>query len=383
MNNISHIEKVLQEDVNKALTHHWAMDSLAADDLARQLSAEESDIILSFVDGLDPDAVKQRDINRKLIGDRFTGKTATKLFFEGPCSEDMGVEFGDFFDFIEELHAQHEDVIHGVRLNGAKPRSGGKSWKGLWYSTNPDERNRSLQIKLEAFNRGLPVITEITEAPQLGAFAPLLSGVWVGARDVEGTALRGTLSAIHLPVGIKNPRDGSPKVVESAIDMVRSNTFDNQGSGVDIGTIASGPDNRGVPTGILSVGEGNPQNAIFARGYELHKAMTKEERRHAAIKHLSAMCTLGAQLGCAVIIDGSHGVPPMFDIPRDDPDRFLSVLEEIHMAIKQGEIESTKQIAGVIGEMGPVEGRTDKNLVLDDKKKARLGKLVNITIDLL
>lgn len=370
------------DEVQEALTHHWAMDDLAAQHLAGELTQTEADQVLSVVDQLDPNAVALRDEHRATIGRRFVGNSRRPLFWHGPCSTDEDVDYTPLFNNIIDLRDQYPEADFGGRFNDAKPRTVG-GWKGLWYSTDKSTRRRMFEIKNDAFERGIPIIMEITEGPQLGAFAPWLSAAWVGARDMESTALRGSMSMIHLPVGVKNPRDGSVAVVHNALKAIRSNSKDNDGSGADMGTIASTPYFRGVPTGILPVGEGNKQNTIIARGYELPKYMTREKRHQAAITHLSEMCLLGAKLSSAVMIDGTHGVPPMFDIDREDPDRFLGVLEEIHKAIRGDLIEAPKQIAGILGEVGPVTGRTDPNLLLDKRRRDQLAKLVGITIDLL
>ncbi len=361
----------------QTLTHHWAMDTSAAETLAEQMDDAGEKISLEF----DPIAVAARDRHRSLVGDIFTRRSAKGLILVGPCSLDMNVDYEPLFDFVEELQEQNPDALIAMRANGAKPRTG-PGWKGLWYG-NVEERERLFEIYNEAFTRHIPLITEVTENSQIGALAPWLSGMWVGARDVESTALRGTLSAIHLPLGIKNGRDGSVGVLAKAIQTVRASSSDNNGSGADIGTIASNPHSRGIPTGILPIGEGNSELAIFARGYELPKEMDPEERRKKAIEHLSAMCMLGAEAGTAVLIDGSHSVPPMLDISRQDPDRFLAVLGEIHTAIEKQQIKNATQIAGVLGEVGPELGRTDQNLLLDDNRKKELSRLVATTIKLL
>ena len=121
-------------------------------------------------------------------------------------------------------------------------------------------------------------MSEVTQETQLGAFAPYLSGYWLGARDMLSTALGSAASAIHMGVGIKNGLDGKSETVRKRIEAVRKNTIDNKGSGVDLGHIASTPQFKGIPTGILPVGQGNNSNAIFARGYELLKEMASADR---------------------------------------------------------------------------------------------------------
>lgn len=354
------------------------MDSAAAEVLAERIDVDGHNIYPE----LEQSNVMARDAHRQFIGEIYTRTSPKGLVCLGPCSLDVDVDYAPLFDFIEELQNDNPNALIAMRANGAKPRTG-SGWKGLWYSTNVTERERLFEIYQEAFDRQIPLLTEVTENTQLGALAPWLSGVWVGARDIESTALRGTMSAIHLPAGIKNGRDGDTQTVKNAISAIRANSHSNLGSGADIGTIAGTATSPGIATGILPVDRGNQELAIFARGYELPERLDAKERRKEAIRHLSSMCLLGAESQAAVLVDGTHGVPPMLDISRKDPDRFLAVLEEIHKSIINEDIKQATQIAGILGEVGPELGRTDPNLVLDDDRKRQLAKLVGITIDLL
>lgn len=363
-------------NTQEALEYHWALDSLAAETLAGRIEAGNQATHLENIYGpLDPDALRKRDENRDRIGKIFTRNSREKFITQGPCSMDRDVDYGKLYNYREELQERHPNALFALRFNSAKPRTG-PDWPGLYYDLNPDSRKQLIEVYREALNRGIPILTEITQVSQLGFLAPYLSGVWLGARDMQSTALRTACSAYHLPTGVKNSLSGQPKTVEDAIATIRSNSEDRGNSGVEL-TIAGS-----IATDLLPVGEGNKQVAIFARGHELRELITAEERRAAAFEHLGNMCLLGVKLGAAVIIDGSHDVPKMFDLAlnddgKKDPDRLVPVLKEIHAGIKAGRIKQASQIAGLIGEVGPVVGDTDPNFLLDDEHKEQLSKIVH------
>ncbi len=367
--------------IQTQLEHHWMLDSLAAEAVSLGVTDDQIRLLEQSYAGLSSEAIAVRDHNRQEIGDIFTGVSDKKLIVLGPCSLDVDVDYTTLFDYILELQAEHPDAVIAFRGNGAKPRTG-KGWTGLFYG-NQEEVQTLFDIYTEAAERGIPILTEVTEAEQLGALAPYLSGVWVGARDVESTGLRGKFSAYHLPVGIKNGRTGDIDIVEKAIETVRANSGDNDNSRVLLGQLAMRPDSPGVPTMPVTVSEGNKQVAIIARGYELPEKMSEKSKRRAAIKHLSGICMLGAKVGCSVLIDGTHGVPPMFAIDKKGPKRFFDVLEQFHLAIRKGEIKHPQQIRGIMGEVGPETGRTDPNLILDVSNRKQLKKLIKATLALL
>ena len=371
----------MKESIQSQLEHHWMLDSLAAGSVATQLSDDEVLKIQNVTAELSQNAISARDHNRQEIGDIFTGASSKKLIVLGPCSLDTDAAYTGLFDYIQELQSDHPDAVIAFRGNGAKPRTG-TGWTGLFYGSEQDVK-MLFDIYTQAAERGIPILTEITEAEQLGALAPFLSGVWVGARDVESTALRGKFSAYHLPVAIKNGRTGDVNIVEKAVETVRANSKKNDNSRVILGQLAMQPDSPGVATKPVLVSEGNSQVGIIARGYELPGDISKKEKRKAAIKHLSDICMLGSKVGCAVLIDGTHSVPPMFDIDKKGSQRFLHVLKKFHVAIRKGEIMNPEQIRGIMGEVGTETGRTDPNLILNIENSNQLRKLIRATLRLL
>lgn len=372
----------MSSETTELLEHHWALDSKAAEALSSDLNQSEQDLLADRVGSLSVDSVMMRDNNRDEIGRIYTGNSDKILIVKGPCSLDRGTDYRQVFELLATMQEKHPDIVFAFRGNGAKPRTGGASeerggdWTGLWNSTDPEDREYLFDIYRKAMDFGIPILTEITGPNQAGSLAPFLSGIWLGARDMPSTGLRTMASAIHLPVGVKNGLDGKVDTVESCLVNIARSTMDNSGSGVDLGTIASSPGQRGIPVGILPVGEGNTKVGIIARGYELPKSMAREERREAALRHISELCVLAARRGNRVIIDGSHAVPPMFDIERTDGDRFPRVMKEIFYAISQSEIDQFDKIKGLLFEIGPNVGRTDRNWVITEDTADQLSEII-------
>ncbi len=374
----------MAETTYELLTHHWAMDELAAEVVAERIEqfGDTQYKINDIAESLEPRAIEKRDENREAIGRIFSEHPSDRFIAIGPCSLDVEVDYIPLYDYIDQLQDENPDALIALRANGAKPRTT-TGWTGLWYGLDPEYRQRLFGVYKEAFNRGIPIITEVTEGNQLGALAPYLSAAWVGARDIEATSHRGKFSAYHLPVGVKNGVTGDIAVLDNTITAIRSNSDQNDGSGVDLGTIASTPDFVGLPTGVVPVGSGNSQIAIFGRGYELPGGMNPDERRQAAFDYISKLNHLGTLRGCSVVIDGTHSVPPMFSVDKKNPDRLIPVLQEIHKGIISGAIKQSDQMVGVMAEVGIVEGRTDPNYVLDGPRKKQLRDLIKVTLNLL
>lgn len=371
------------ETISASLQHHWSLDVQASERLAEIIDfSGQADHISSVVEQLDETAVNKRNDNRNEIGDIFTKKSDKSLVVVGPCSIDAHTDYNELLDYIEVLRDENPASVIAMRANSAKPRTAG-GWTGLWYSTDPSERSKIRDVYENAFMRGIPVLAEVTQETQLGSLAPWMSGAWIGARDIPSTTLRSAFSAFHLPVGVKNGIDGNPNTVKDTVLTIGRSSAENDDSGVDLGTVASSHIFNGIPTGILPVGEGNKQVSIIARGYELPEGFSAEEGRAATIGYLSLMCTLGSELGSAVLIDGSHSVPKMLKVGGKDPNRIIPVLEEINRAVHNGEVEQAHQLAGLVLEIGTTTGKTDPNFILNKETKSQLGSLIGITVDLI
>jgi 3-deoxy-D-arabino-heptulosonate 7-phosphate (DAHP) synthase len=362
-----------------ALEHHWALNPEAAHVAADRMHPRERDQIMRITDGFSVEAVERRDAARTLFAEisaipEGTPPPPKKAAGAGPCSGDEETAGDALFDMIEEIQDDNPDVMMYARLNGAKPRTNGK-YLGALYAINPDERKAFLARVDEAFNRGIPILTEVTAAWQLGIMAPYLTGFWIGARDATGTDLRAAAAGMTFTKGIKNTLDGDPQKLLQAMQAIRHDN-DPDGSGMRIPELGETSDERGISVGNLPA-DGSDSLTIIARGFDLPEDMPVELRRQAALGHISALCTLGVQEGVAVTIDGSHDTPKMFGIPRSNPDRFPQVMRQIFAAVAAGEIENPTAIRNMLAEVGTATGRTDKNLLVSRATTRELSELVN------
>jgi phospho-2-dehydro-3-deoxyheptonate aldolase len=365
------------QETEQLLTHHWMYDPLTAYELAQSLPAEGQAVVRDLVATVEsnPEALARRDENRQAVIDILSGESDKQLIIIGPCSLDLEADYSRLFGYIEDLQGEHPNAVIAWRGNGAKPRSGVGN-TGTFNNTTPGSRKRQLDIYEDAYTRGIPILTEITDKDQLSVLAPYLTSAWLGARDMGSTELRKLFSATRLPVFVKNGVDGLVKPLWDAIDSVRSTTEDNQGSGVNLGYIAATCKHEDGGPASFAVGAGNPNVAIIARGYDLAEEvfdgesikmvnhLTPEEREDKAVEHLSSMCMLAAKVECLVILDGSHKVPGMFSESSTDERRFLTVLGKFRQAAQEGRIKNVERIRGLLGEVSVTHGFTDRNMVL-------------------
>lgn len=388
-----HYEKKMLQERQQILMHHWMLDEAVANEFSNSVGDEGLANLRHILDPINsmPEAVKKRDVSREEVINIFNGESDKQLFIIGPCSLDTETDYTELFDYIEELQDHNPGAVIGLRANGAKPRTG-KGNTGLFNNTIEGSRSRQLEIFQNAFRRGIPIFTEITDKDQLGTLAPYLTGAWLGARDMGSTELRKTVSAYQLPVMVKNSKDGRVASLRDALLAVGSNTEQNDGSGVSLGSIASTCSHKeGGPT-MFTVGQGNKHVAIIARGYDLteeviedgqvktksiSELMSPEQAEQLAIDHLSKVCMVAAEVHCAAFLDGSHDVPAMLLMDKRDGNRFLNVLRQFIGYAKEGRIRNVNHLRGFIGEISVSEGKTDVNLTLGTKVKKALQTQIN------
>ena len=259
-------------DLQGKLEHHWMLDPLVASEMAAGMGESGVAHIDALLESIEAqgDAIAKRDEHRQEVQKIFTGESDKKLIILGPCSLDDETDYTELFDYVEELQAEHPDSVIGMRLNGAKPRTQGGN-TGLFPSTISGQRQKQLDVYQNAFQRGIPIFTEITDKDQFGMLAPYLTGAWLGARDMASTDLRTVFSATRLNVMVKNAVDGRLASLEAAVVAIGNSTEENKGSGVNLGYLGATCKHEDGGPAVFTVGEGNPNVAIIARGYELRE----------------------------------------------------------------------------------------------------------------
>jgi phospho-2-dehydro-3-deoxyheptonate aldolase len=364
-----------KQDTTELLIYHWSLDKLAADYFASRMDENDTDHIHKFLDNIEEnaEALSIRDSARSELGKIYSGESEKQVIILGPCSLDVETDYAELFSSMKKLQQERPEALIVLRANGAKPRTNGK-WRGMHYSTDVSERERLVEIYKQAFEAGIPIVTEVTNSTELGAYAPYLSGYWLGARDMMSTDLRAVAGAYHLAVAVKNGLDGETKTVQNTIEAIRKNTYENEGSGIEI-NIASTPNHAGIASGVLPVGEGNKQVGIIARGYSLPERMSQWRRKRKVAHHIGKLCLLADEMGSAVLIDGSHEVPPMLKIKKSDGDRFPKVMHEIVKLIHKRKITNAGKIVGFVVEASTTIGKTDKNYIASPENMEALGNV--------
>ena len=379
-----------QGDVQHDLEYHWQLDPVTASEVAQSISDIGVQHIHDLLDDIEqqPEATLKRDENREEVRKIFSGESEKQLIILGPCSLDTDSNYTELFDYIETLQNEHPDVMFGVRLNGAKPRSSGGN-TGLFPSTTPGKRQKQLDVYDDAYSRGLAIFTEVTDKDQFGVLAPYLTGAWMGARDMASTDLRTLFSATRMNVMVKNATDGRLKSLQDAVKAIGSSSKENDGSGVNLGYLASTCQHEDIGPAVFTVGEGNKNVALVARGYELSPEEfdgdqikikdveelndeEKLEREEMAFEYLGKVCMLAAKLNLVALLDGSHEVPRMFSLDKKNENRFLAVLKKFRKGAREHRIKRVDRLRGYLGEVSVNNGSTDVNLVLTKETKSDL-----------
>lgn len=175
---------------------------------------------------------QKRDETLKNI---ISGKDSRKLFIVGPCSADNEDAVCDYVNRLARLADEVADKIFIVpRIYTNKPRTRGEGYKGMLHSPDPHKGTdiqggifslRHMHIKAIS-ESGLTAADEMLYPDNYAYLEDLLSYVAVGARSTENQQHRLVASGIEVPVGIKNPMNGSLPVLFNSIYAAQiSNEF--------------------------------------------------------------------------------------------------------------------------------------------------------------
>lgn len=175
---------------------------------------------LPLTTGAQTTVVRSRDAVRAILQRR----DPRLLVIAGPCSiHDPAAAL----DYARRLAALSEEVkerlLIVMRVYFEKPRTT-IGWKGF---VNDPHLNESFDMEyglrgarrlmLDITALGLPVATEFLDPIIPQYIADLVSWAAIGARTIESQTHREMTSGLSMPVGMKNPTDGS---VERAIDAL-------------------------------------------------------------------------------------------------------------------------------------------------------------------
>ncbi len=154
------------------------------------------------------------------------GADKRKIFIAGPCSADNEDSVCDYVTRLAKAAEQVKDKLLVLpRIYTNKPRTRGEGYKGMMHSPDPT-KGTDIQAGIFALRRmhirvigesGMSGADEMLYPDNFDYIDDVLSYVAVGARSCENQQHRLVASGIDVPVGIKNPMNGSIPVLINSI----------------------------------------------------------------------------------------------------------------------------------------------------------------------
>lgn len=187
------------------------------------------------------------------------------LVIVGPCSIHDPAAALDYARRLAELSEKvKERFLIVMRVYFEKPRTT-IGWKGFINDPHLDESfdleyglRAARQLMLDINGLGLPVATEFLDPIIPQYTADLVSWAAIGARTIESQTHREMTSGLSMPVGLKNPTDGS---VQRAIDALLACRTPHSFLGIDQEGYSSIVKTRGNPdTHLVLRGGGGKTN---------------------------------------------------------------------------------------------------------------------------
>ena len=189
----------------------------------RIISADEAKAIVPMTGELT--AVKaERDKQLRAIID---GSDKRKVIIIGPCSADNEDAVVDYVTRLAKLEEEVKDKLMLMpRIYTEKPRTKGEGYKGMFHSPNPQTGKTDIQngicnlrhMHIRAIREsGLTAADEMLYPDNLDYVSDFLSYIAIGARSTENQQHRLVASGIDVPVGVKNPMNGSFSVTLNSI----------------------------------------------------------------------------------------------------------------------------------------------------------------------
>ncbi len=174
---------------------------------------------------------EKKSAAEKHIKDIITGKDKRKLFIVGPCSADNEDAVCDYACRLSRVAEKIKDKIFVlVRVYTNKPRTRGEGYKGMLHSPDPKNSVTDIQTGILTLRQmhirvvkesGLFAADEMLYTDNLEYINDVLGYIAIGARSAEDQMHRLTASGIDIPVGVKNPMNGSLPVLLNSIYAVQ------------------------------------------------------------------------------------------------------------------------------------------------------------------
>ena len=172
-----------------------------------------------------------------------SGKDKRKVLIIGPCSADNEEAVCDYVSRLAKVADKVKDKLMLIpRIYTNKPRTKGEGYKGILHNPDPHKNITDIQggiialrhMHLRAISEsGLSSADEMLYPENHTYLDDLLSYVAVGARSSENQQHRLVASGVDVPVGIKNPMNGSMSVTLNSIHAAQiANEFKYQNNQV-------------------------------------------------------------------------------------------------------------------------------------------------------
>ena len=197
--------------------------------------------------------------SRKQIAQILRGEDRRRMVIVGPCSlHDLDATL-DYARRLKKVQLElSQQVLIVMRAYFEKPRTT-LGWKGMLYDPHLDLSydidfgiRQSRKILCEISEIGLPCATEFLDPIVPQYLADLISWAAIGARTIESQTHREMASGLSMPVGFKNPTDGS---LQSALNAMISSRQPHVFLGID-----------GSGTTCIVRTSGNPDCHMVLRG---------------------------------------------------------------------------------------------------------------------
>ena len=196
---------------------------------------------------------------REAIREALAGRDQRLVMIVGPCSVHDPAAALEYAERLAKLRAKlAEKLIIVMRVYFEKPRTT-LGWKGLINDPHVDGSHdinaglleaRRLLLAINAL--GLPCASEFLDPIVPQYTADLVSWAAIGARTIESQTHREMASGLSMPVGFKNPTDGS---LQSAMNAMISSRQPHVFLGID-----------GSGTTCIVRTSGNPDCHLVLRG---------------------------------------------------------------------------------------------------------------------
>lgn len=193
--------------------------------IKKALSVEE----IRQIAPLSKSDIKEIEQHRSEIKQILSGKNQRILIIVGPCSAWPSEAVIEYAKRLKHLAQEVNDVMKIVmRVYIQKPRTR-KGWTGPINQPDPFSDpdieagvKYARKMMVEVVKMGLPIADEALFTHNAQGFMELLSWVAIGARSAEDQEHRIFASAVHCPVGLKNPTQGDLEIAVNSVIAAQS-----------------------------------------------------------------------------------------------------------------------------------------------------------------